>query len=214
MRLFFRDVAELSDKKSFDDALEIVGDGRRRKVLRYKNENAARLSLAAGLAFVDGINSLGIGNGDAAVTEADVGDDTEELPKTYVINNADGGNPVYYNISHSGELAVCGFSEKRIGVDLECIDDRDNRPVIKRFFKSEQDYILEDENGIAERFFRVWTMKECFLKCIGVGLSGLDELPELIPAKALVIEHRGERYSFRQELYKGKYVISICEKEI
>ena len=210
--MFFRNAAELSDESIFEKALGSVGEIRRRKVLRYKNQNAARLSLAAGLAFSDGLRSLGI---DPGKPDAECDDDSQngsnEAPRVYMITYGD-HKKLYYNISHSGEIAVCGFSDVPIGVDIELITDRNNESLIKRFSRSEQDYILNDEERVAENLLRVWTLKESYLKCIGIGLSGLDDAPEMIPEKSFKLEHGGETYLFSQDIHEKKYVISVCER--
>lgn len=79
-----------------------------------------------------------------------------------------------FNLSHSGDYAVVGVSISELGVDVEC----HQRPVevldlATRFFtKEEQEIILKSDGYLSSyKFFRVWTLKEAFVKAVGDGLS-------------------------------------------
>jgi 4'-phosphopantetheinyl transferase len=79
---------------------------------------------------------------------------------------------IRFNLSHSGDLAVCAVAEDReVGVDVERI-----RPVLymdrilERFFPSEQAHD-------AEAFFRLWTRREAWVKATGRGLAGFEDAP-------------------------------------
>lgn len=86
-------------------------------------------------------------------------------------------NAPYFNLSHSGPLAMLAVSaDTELGVDIEQL--RPIEPnVAEQFFSAcEQDALarLEGENWI-NGFYRLWTLKEAFLKAKGEGLLvGLD----------------------------------------
>lgn len=86
-----------------------------------------------------------------------------------------GGRALRFNLSHSGERALFAFSEGRaLGVDLEEIDLRTAHPAIaeKFFAPGERNIILA--HSPAERphiFTRLWTLKEAYLKALGLGLT-------------------------------------------
>ncbi len=84
----------------------------------------------------------------------------------------------HYNFSDSGEYLVLAVSpDHEIGVDLQKIT-----PVragvlrtAERFFHPDDLRLLRNQNDAEEQlalFFRIWTVKEAFLKCTGEGLSG------------------------------------------
>ena len=84
---------------------------------------------------------------------------------------------IFFSRSHSyGHEVVC-FSECEIGVDCEDMQARKTRTpdfekIAKRFFsRDEQKYITEQEAGVDERFFNVWTAKEAYVKYIGRGFG-------------------------------------------
>ncbi len=101
---------------------------------------------------------------------------------------------VEFNVSHSGALAIIGFTRRyAIGVDVEQIERKVSRErIAERFFSPDEVERLRQmpENDQREAFFRCWTRKEAFIKAHGEGLSlpldsfsvafGQDELPRLL----------------------------------
>lgn len=95
----------------------------------------------------------------------------------------DGGKPilgdcartvVHFNLSHSGDLALCAIADREVGVDLEqlrCHDDMQR--VARHFFSAVEVRTLESLSGIARThfFFRTWVRKEAYLKASGDGLA-------------------------------------------
>jgi phosphopantetheinyl transferase len=80
-----------------------------------------------------------------------------------------------FNVSSSQDYAMLGYDDRgEIGVDIECI-----RP-----FRDAADFAAHNyswsERALAKdptAFFRIWTRKEAFLKCTGLGL--VDDLANL-----------------------------------
>lgn len=88
-----------------------------------------------------------------------------------------------FNISHSGDCVVCAIDNKSIGIDVEEIRQFENyKKIAKNFFASnELDYIFkQDLKSNIERFYEIWTLKESYIKCCGLGLS--------IPLNSFTIE--------------------------
>lgn len=80
----------------------------------------------------------------------------------------------FYNISHSGEYAVLAAGNSEVGIDIQKVSTTHNFNIAKRFFtESEYHYLksLDHEKSISE-FFRLWSIKEAYLKFTGEGLSG------------------------------------------
>lgn len=82
------------------------------------------------------------------------------------------GSRVYFNMSDSGDVALYAVTlDAEIGVDVERIRAIDGANISRRFLpEPEAAAVLADP----ESFFRVWTRREAYLKCIGVGLRRLD----------------------------------------
>ncbi len=81
---------------------------------------------------------------------------------------------LFFNISHSGDQLLLGFSKSEIGVDIEWNNPAvDIERVGKRHFSEiEFQKIMScTEPERIEAFFEIWTKKESLIKGIGKGLS-------------------------------------------
>ena len=84
-----------------------------------------------------------------------------------------------FNLSHSQGLALYAMTcDRPIGVDLEQIRSIDALELAQRFFApSEYEAIAALSPDQQERiFFEFWTCKEAYLKAIGKGLGGLNQV--------------------------------------
>ncbi len=84
------------------------------------------------------------------------------------------GNPVFFNLSHSGEYTACAISDKEIGIDIQKICFK-KRAMQKVCTPEELAQIKT-----AEDFTRIWAIKESYAKAkgigIGMGLKNIDSL--------------------------------------
>ncbi len=80
-----------------------------------------------------------------------------------------------FNISHSGDMALFGFSYNQgIGVDIEEIkNDFDSLEIADNFFSKKEIACLHNTTKSEQNraFYRCWTRKEAFIKAEGSGLS-------------------------------------------
>jgi 4'-phosphopantetheinyl transferase len=80
-----------------------------------------------------------------------------------------------FNLSHSGELALYGFTLGReIGLDLEFRrEDFAGLEIAERFFSAREVEVLRSlpPQLRTEGFFNCWTRKEAYIKAVGLGLS-------------------------------------------
>lgn len=94
---------------------------------------------------------------------------TDEFGKPHLYfntNNAsDKDAEIHFSISHSGDHAVCVLNEVPVGIDIETIG-KPADGIARRFFAHDElDYIRDTES-----FYRIWTLKESFLKVVGLGM--------------------------------------------
>lgn len=83
-----------------------------------------------------------------------------------------------FNVSHSNSSFLLGFNLLgRIGVDIEKLSGREDLPSLIRYAFSDDEAAYCNNGNLAERFTEVWTLKEAFLKAVGVGL--VDQLPSI-----------------------------------
>ncbi|WP_144291964.1 4'-phosphopantetheinyl transferase family protein [Rhodoligotrophos appendicifer] len=86
------------------------------------------------------------------------------------------GAPLEFNLSHSGDRIVIGFSNAgAVGVDIEAMRPvPDYRRLARRLFSAaEQREIDHSEEAIKlATFFDIWTRKEAYVKMLGTGIDG------------------------------------------
>ena len=98
------------------------------------------------------------------------------------LENSPPSQPLFFNLSHSCDLAAYIFSTAgETGVDIEKVDPAYPwEPVSKHFCSPEErEQLLSlPEHQRRRAFFALWTCKEAYVKAIGQGLSALqDTLP-------------------------------------
>ncbi|WP_161519934.1 4'-phosphopantetheinyl transferase family protein [Bacillus cereus] len=85
----------------------------------------------------------------------------------------DSTNNIDFNLSHTKGMLICGITKGgKIGVDIEKIDKEYYDIISSVFSPCEVKYI----NGLKtidknEGFYQLWTRKEAYLKCLGIGLN-------------------------------------------
>ena len=108
--------------------------------------------------------------------------------------------PAYFNLSHAGDLVVLAKAEYDLGVDTEKIRPLD----FTRFrtaFSEEELCEIQRADEPQEAFFALWTKKEAFVKCIGKGISALNEFDEKAAA-----------YTYLTRRYEG-HIITVCTEK-
>jgi 4'-phosphopantetheinyl transferase len=83
--------------------------------------------------------------------------------------------PLWFNLSHTDGFAVCVAGRVRdLGVDVENMNRTAScDDLAKRFFASSEYEYLRNLPASLQRkaFFRIWTLKEAYIKAEGKGLS-------------------------------------------
>ncbi len=82
------------------------------------------------------------------------------------------GSRVRFNMSDSGDVALYAVTlDAEIGVDVERVRGIDGAGIARRFLPAPEAATVHDDPA---SFFRVWTRREAYLKCIGVGLKRIN----------------------------------------
>ncbi len=125
-----------------------------------------------------------------------------------------------FSITHTKGLVACGIGDRKIGVDAEYIRPFDER-LMGRICTKEEIIYITGENDIIEtreeKFFRLWTLKESFLKATGLGLSfPMREVS--FSARTLEKQMAGIRgnipgWSYKQFWYGDRFIVTICEEQ-
>ena len=104
-----------------------------------------------------------------------------------------------FNISHTSGLAVCAVGRScHVGVDIEQSGRKvDELALARRYFSQSEFELLESATALNRRplFYRLWTLKEAYIKARGIGLSipladfsfefPLDQSPTISFARAI-----------------------------
>jgi 4'-phosphopantetheinyl transferase len=79
-----------------------------------------------------------------------------------------------FNMAHTSGLTACAVARHDVGIDVESVDRRiQPLEIASRFFSPPELQWLKDcpEEQRVLRFIELWTLKEAYVKALGVGLS-------------------------------------------
>lgn len=99
----------------------------------------------------------------------------------------------FYNISHSEDFIIIGFSDNFIGVDIELIkNNRNIHQIAKRFYTEEEYDFVKEQNFSYDIFYTIWVLIESISKYIGKGFSSFNKDFSIIPSNNSVIVNKKE----------------------
>lgn len=124
------------------------------------------------------------------------------------ISGPAGAPPLRFNLSHTRGLAACIVAgEIDVGVDVEDRRRFAHGPdIARRYFSAREvtDFEAVPVESQQETFFEYWTLKEAYIKAVGVGISlGLDRFSFDIDRSGAPIgdaERRAPTISFAPDL--------------
>ncbi len=81
------------------------------------------------------------------------------------------GGGYNFSVSHSGDyVAFAGGAASETGVDIQIADRADHR-LAERFFTKEEYAAICAAPSPEREFFRIWTLKEAYVKMLGTGMA-------------------------------------------
>lgn len=159
LKLFAIKNSVFDDDLLFKEQLALVSRERREKVNSLALREKKNASLAAGVILPLALKKCGIEG------EVRVENGLWEKPR---LISPEG---VFFNLSHSGGWTVIALSDCEVGVDIQQVKPVDMR-LAKRFFSEKEcAQLTEAGDGATELFYRLWTVKEAYLKALGTGLN-------------------------------------------
>lgn len=117
---------------------------------------------------------------------------------------------IYHNISHTEGLVACAIGNVPVGIDVEHIRPFSEK-ILRRVMSEKERACYEtlDKDEKIAFFFKIWTLKESYVKAAGCGIT--------IPLTDFSFDIKGERISSTiPEVYalqyriKGDYILSVC----
>ena len=137
------------------------------------------------------------------------------------IKKDNNGRPYFENyilgISHTEGFVACGISMLPFGVDVEKVADMDDYELIAKLYFHSYEYhdVVTYEGDKLRYFYKIWTLKECYMKCKGIGLtealSGTYFNAEHDPL-CTVSDCIEERSHYFKIVELSEYIISICSE--
>lgn len=158
IKIYLEDISTIDSEAKFNAYFDKLPKYRQEKILALKNKNDKYLSLLAGRLLCDGLRDLGLYNYINKVV-------IDENGKPYIPDN-----PIYFSISHSGTKAMVVFSGNEVGCDVQLMKKNSISLADKYFTEEEQNEINNSDDPV-KTFFKLWTLKECYMKASGRGLS-------------------------------------------
>lgn len=161
------------------------------------------------------------------------------VSKPYLLKEGDHGKPfllehpqIQFNLSHCKNAVFCGVGQKPLGVDVETIRPLRERVMHRVLTASEQQEVLQAESPEL-CFLRFWTLKESFVKTLGIGISypmqtlafslreplstegmrcevRLGAATETVLMQEYAAAGAGAGYRFFQGIWEQKQVFSVC----
>lgn len=191
-QIYIANVTCLRDEKIFAEYYGAISRRRQEKINRMRFQKDKCLSLGAEVLLRQACRDFGINYQEASIEENPYG-------KPYFTDVE-----LKFNLSHSGERVMCIMSEQNVGCDVEQLEPPDLQ-IAKMFFSSEETaQILAQTtpDKQADYFYRIWTLKESFVKCIGSGLQ-----TDLASFTVLI---KGKSVELKQNITSSAYAIGEC----
>lgn len=198
MVLYCLDVSKLN----VDEMSEYVSKERLEKTNKLLKYEDKQLSIGAELLLNYGLNKMGITNPEYSLNPNG---------KPYISNY----DRITFNISHSHHFVAVAITRLGVGVDIEYITSDIDLDISKKFFTSlEHDYIINSEKPF-ETFFKIWVLKESYLKMINKGFEVELNDFSVINSEGFIDLVHGEAYTsnIKFSLFTNdEYFLATCSR--
>lgn len=169
MKWYKYDIRDLSETE-YNKWFSLMNEEKQKKVNRFRFDDDKKRTVAGEMLARKVISEW------CNISAEEITFGKNEHGKPFVENFS-----VEFNISHSGDFVVCVIDDKPIGIDIEQIRPV-NLKIAKRIYTkdeilylfgfnpSEEAFDTKPDDETLIRFFKLWTAKEAYLKCIGTGI--------------------------------------------
>ena len=202
---YYADVGCLDNEMLFREKVRQLSPYRQQKIAILRHEKDKNRSLAAGLLLDHALAAYGL-------QERSVEYEIGEWGKPALRYHPE----ICFSLSHSGDYAICTIGDRPLGNDIERVKDG-RLKVADRFFAQEElSWLYEaGEEEQTQRMFRLWTMKESFLKVTGQGMTlPLKDFSVIVDAKTDTarVEYGSGNAVYRMKEYEDipGYRAAVC----
>ena len=181
-------VSIFENKDLYDLSIQSLSETDKNYVEQYKIPYDRYRSLGSKLLLKKALLDFGVDVKNAVFS-------TNRYGKPYLANI----KGIFFNISHSGNIAICAVSEFEVGCDVEKIGSPNDNIARYCFAPLEYGQLMCTKNS-EERtilFYRFWTLKESFVKAVGLGLNlPLNDFSINIDGKEPTIYQKADKRIF------------------
>ena len=208
VKLYVADISSLPDPLSVPEVLQTLPLERQKRIQNMKQEKSRKQSMGVGLLLQKVLALYHM-----------------QDSKVYT---GEHGKPIVegleFSLAHSGNIVICAVSHAPIGCDVERLRKAPNGVAERYFSDSERGYLSHFSGEEYDRaFFRLWTMKESYVKMTGEGLSVPFEAYEVIVDQdnissardccARVLRNGDMQECHLRFVQLQGYIVSVCAEE-
>lgn len=175
-RILIYNAVSLASSEIRKNYVNSISYKRLEKINRLKKDEDKALSLSAALLLKEGLSRYGIEERNA--------DYDEKYPYPVIKGRED----ICISLSHSFPYAVCTFSDKKTGVDIEKIKNF-NPKICDKFFTFKEISYINSKKDKNKAFFTLWTLKESAAKLYGTPLAESLKKYEFLPESDFFIKN-------------------------
>lgn len=198
--VYMAELENLPDPKEFPKSMERLPEERKEKILRCRNAKGRKERLGASLLLEEILQRFGHTMEEIRISET--------------------GKPeidgIFFNLSHSYGLAVCAVSSEEVGCDIEKVGKYRESVMKKVCTDCERKYLEQfSEERKKNEFYRLWTMKESYVKMTGEGIRfPLRQIGFDLEKKDVPVYCGGEKADcFLKEYEVKEYKLTVCGRE-
>lgn len=198
-------ITNLKGEETLADLFKYISKEKYKKLMRYKNINDKKRGVISELLvrYLISIRS--------EIKSNEIIIDKSKYGKPFVKNI----NEIEYNVSHSGKFVVCIIGNYPVGIDVEKISNID-LSVSDIVFETKEYEEFQQINDLEKReyFYRMWCLKESFIKAKGFGLyMNLNSFRiNIVNENNIYCFYQGNKYYFKEYKIDLFYKLSICSK--
>lgn len=200
VKLYVADISNLPDPLLSSELLDQLSVDRQQRIHNLKQEKSRKQSMGVGLLLQKVLALYHMQDSQVYVGEH--------------------GKPMIdgleFSLAHSGNLVICAVSYKPVGCDVEAIREAPKGVAERYFSDGEKTYLSrffgEEYN---HAFFRIWTMKESYVKMTGEGLGVPFEAYEVIfdQGHEKVLRDGKMQSCHISSVELQGYIISVCAED-
>lgn len=160
VKVYVADVTPLKEEGLYNHLYTQLDDKRRAKADRFVFNKDKMLCVGAGALLAIALKEEGI---DSFLIE------TGNNGKPYLRGNCG----IHFNLSHSGCMVMCVVADTEVGCDVEqkAVLDKDLAEYAMTERELEYIYQFKEYSKQQDMFFRIWTLKESYMKVTGLGMQ-------------------------------------------